>query len=305
MGTLTFNIISGQPPFIAVLTPPVGAPYILTGLSSGINEFTGIPEGDDYTLTVADSRGCTWVIEDIDFRYLLCSETGIFQYAHSSIVVNDVMFLGERKLNPNIIRFPDPNDLSIYTIQTIPGVGSSGQGLESVCYSSSTGKLYFGARNGTGNLAIIEVDPDDISIYTKHVINISADLFVITTDGTYIYGGTDEVFFKIQISDWSYVTQNFLSSGFADSHGAAISVDRELFYVSSQYSVSKLAIVSTNDISSYTIVDLSAHVSHPTDDICVYDDGDVCKVYVAGEWSYLNNGAASVEITNGNAVEGI
>ena len=311
MGTITYNITSGQEPFTAVLTPPIGSPYIETGLSLGVNTFEGIPEGSNYTLTVADSRGCTWVIEDIDFFYIACSDTDVFQYAHSSIVVNDVMFLGERKSSPYVVRFPNPDDLSVYTRQAIPGVGSAGQGLESVCYSSSTEKLYFGARDSaTGYLAIVEVDPDDVSVYTVHVITspspIIADLFVITTDGTYIYGGTDEVFFKIRISDWEVVqTTNFIASGFTDSHGAAISIDRGLFYVSSQYGVSKLAIVSMTDISSYTIVDLSAHVSHPTDDICVYDDGDVCKVYVAGEWSYVGNGAASVEITNGNLVEGI
>ena len=66
-----------------------------------------------------------------------------------------------------------------------------------------------------------------------------------------------------------------------------------------------MAVIDTSDLSLPVYVDLSSYVAHPTDDMTYYDNGSMCKVYVAGEYPLGIYGAASVEITDGNAVEGI
>jgi len=292
MATITFNIISGQAPFTAILTPLVGVPVILTGLSLGINYFTGIAQAENYTITVTDANGCVYVIEDIDVILLECSETGIFQKAVSSIVVNNVMFLGERNTAPLIVRWPDPDNLTLYSTMSVAGVGSATYGLESVTYCSFTGKLYFSAKDNLTNcLAIIEVDPATL-IYTKHATTIAGTLFPIAADDTYIYGSSNTQFFKIRIADWTIVqTETF--AGFADGGAIALNILRNEFYVSSTGFTSKLAIVSTNDVSSYNIVDISAYVSHPSDDLCYYGN----NVYIAGEYNVVNYGGAVVDAT--------
>ena len=295
MATVYYRITGGVAPYTVSIDCPGVLPEVKG--STGIYYFEDIPNGI-YTISIVDGIGCvnesTAVVACGEC--LTCSPTGIFQYAHSSIAVDNVIFLGERKANPQVFRFYDMDDLSLYVGVTIPGVGSAGQGLESVCYSSITEKLYFAARdNTTGNLAIIEVEPDTLA-YTKHVIGITANLFVIATDGTYIYGGTDVEFFKIRISDWAIIqTENFTTSGFADSHGAAVNINRGELYISSEYSTSLLAIVSLSDLAVYSIVDISSCVSHPTDDLTYYDDGSTCKIYVAGEFPYVGKGACSVD----------
>lgn len=234
---------------------------------------------------------------------LSCSPTGIFQYAHSSVVVDGVMFLGERRnADPYIIRFPNPNDLSTYQRIQVTGVGTVTGGLESVVYSSITDKIYFGSANSTnGNLVLVEIDPSDETLsYTKHEISTDASYFGMATDGNYIYGGTNNYFFKIQISDWS-LTQESFGFDFALSHSAQVNSSRGQFYVTGQGSVNKLAIVDMNDLSSYTIVDVGLYATVLTDDMAYYDTGSSCKVYIGGE----SSGAVSVDITNGNALSSI
>jgi hypothetical protein len=286
MGAFTFNIISGQPPFTAGLTPMVVPDK--SGLSLGYNFFTGVTEGT-YILTITDALGCIYTI-NLNLLYLACSDTDIFKYAISSIVVGNEMIIGERALNPKIIKFHDADDLDLYLSTTVVDVGSITAGLESVCYSSLTGMLYFGARDVlTGYLAIIETDPTTLA-YTKHVISpILGDSAIIATDNIYIYGSNNEMFFKIRISDWSII-QTYTFTGFDAGTAIALNIDRSEFYISSVTEL--LAIVSTADVSSYVTVDISIYVSNASDDLCYYDN----KVYVAGRNPIINYGAVSVNV---------
>jgi hypothetical protein len=304
MATVTFNIISGYPLFTAVLTPVVGPPIIKSNLLLGYNFISGVPQGDNYTLTITDAHGCTDIIIEIDILYLDCSATDIFIYASSSIVINNLMFIGERNIDPYIVRFNDPDDLSDYTREHIAGVGDLSIGLESVCYSSSTGRLYFAARdNASGNLSIIEIDPITFPVYIKHVIGapspITINLAVIVTDGIYIYGASDIEFFKIRISDWSVIqTYTYLldGEGFTNAGAIAININRDQFYVTSTGIINKLAIVSMSDISSTSCIELGVYISNPSDDICYYDSGGTYNVYIAGQTSVTNYGAAYVDV---------
>lgn len=303
MGIINFTIFSGKEPFTASLSPAVLP--AMTGLSYGSYSFVGVPMGV-YTLTITDDNGCIYEIEDLTYPFT-CSSTNIFRYAHSSIVVNNQIFLGERRQNPNIVVFTDPDDLTQYQTINIPDVGSVNEGLETVCYSSITGKLYFSCRdNNTGLLGIVELDPNSL-LYTKHVIAapIFGNLAVIDTDGTYIYGGNGSHFFKIRIFDWSVIQTKVYDSGFNTAHSIIVNASRNQFYVSSYQEISMLAIVSTTDLSNVTYIDLTPYVSHPTDDMACYDNGTLCKVYIVGEYPIGSYGAASVEITAGNAVQGI
>ena len=191
MGTITFNIVSGLPPFTAELIPSVVP--ALTDLSLGQHTFLDVPDGT-YDLLVTDSMACEFYINNVetDDCVLCCSPTNIFQQAVSSIVVDGTMFIGERKTNPYIVRFTNPDNLTSYSLQTVSDV----EGLESVCYSPSTGKIYFGARDTlSGNLAIIEVNTTTLA-YTKHVISgIDGNSCLITLSGIYIYGANASTFF--------------------------------------------------------------------------------------------------------------
>lgn len=236
-----------------------------------------------------------------------CSGSNIFEYAHSSIVVEGAIFLGERKDDAYVVKFPVPGNLASYSRETIAGIGGSYalQGLESVCYSAVYRKLYFAAiSDSTNKLAIVVVDPDTLVYQLINFPDIEASYFVITCDDDYIYGGNSTEFFKIRIADWTINDRvDFTLDGFADSHGAAINTSRSQLYITSQ-GISKLAVINTDDISDYDIVDLSTFVSHPTDDLTFIDDGVTCKVYIGGEQAVASYGGVAVDTTDGNSLEG-
>jgi hypothetical protein len=311
MAIVRYEITEGAAPFTVSISPSYIPNQVKPAL--GAYYFNDVPNGT-YTITVTDSVGCFIsfpVYVDCSAEACLdCSPTYLFRYAQSAIAVGDQIFVGERDINPLIVRFTDPDDLSSYDSITTVGMGDLTRGLDSVCYSSVTGKLYFSGRyNSTGSLAIVEVDPTTLA-YTIHpILGISGYLFSIDTDGTYIYGGGPSSFFRIRISDWLLDFETLYPIGYNDTTAVKVNSSRGVFYATSQGggggAFDQLAIVSMTDLSSYTIVSLTGYVSAPSDDIAVYDDGVTCKVYVAGRNNIPNYGGACIETTAGNTVTGI
>lgn len=311
MAIVRYEITEGSAPFTVSISPSYIPDQVKPAL--GVYYFNDVPNGS-FTVTVTDSAGCSIsfpVYVDCSAEICLdCSPTYLFRYAQSATVVDDQIFIGERDINPRIVRFTDPNDLSLYDAITITGMGDLTRGLDSVCYSSDTGKIYFSGRyNSTGSLAIVEVDPATLA-YTIHpILGISGYLFAIDTDGTYIYGGGPSSFFRIRIADWLLDFVALYPIGYNDTTAVKVNVSRGVFYATSQGggggALDQLAIVSMTDLSSYTIVSLTGYVSAPSDDIAVYDDGSVCRVYVAGKNNLPNYGGACIETTAGNAITGI
>lgn len=311
MAIVRYEITEGVAPFTVSIEPSYIPSQVNPAL--GIYYFDDVPNGS-FIITVTDSVGCSISFPvDVDCpaeTCLDCSSTEIFRYAQASIVVDDNIFVGERNINPRIVRFTDPDNLSIYDTITISGIGSLTRGLESAGYSSITGKLYFGGRhNSTGSLGIVEVDPSTLA-YTIHpIIGLGGDIFGICTDGTYIYGGNDTRFFRIRISDWLLDSTSLYPIGYNDAIAASVNPSRDELYITTKGggggAIDKLAIVSTTDLSLYDIVDLTGYVSASSDDIAYYDDGTSCKVYVSGKNPILNYGGAEVETTAGNSITGI
>lgn len=257
------------------------------------------------------SSGDTLLSTDLNLMLNNKTPASIFNYIHSSIVVNDMLFVGELQREQSIFRFTDLNDLSTYNEQAITNRENSNKGFGYVCYSDVTGKLYFSDQQlSTLTLNIIEVDPSDISNYTVHNTDIPiTSASPIVTDGTYIYGANSvtsgAVFFKIAISTWTTTTTNTWTENGIGGHAAEINVSRGQMYVTNITSGnSYLAIVNLSDLS-YTNIDLSPYVSNCTDDLCYFDDGTMCKVFVAGEIAVNGSAGVSVEITNSNAISSI
>ena len=260
-----------------------GNKYFQAGLTSVVGNTTTTTAPPPPPTTLAPPTPTT-----IGAGTLSCSATNIFQYAHSTIIspFDGAMYIGERQQSPYIVRFPDKDDLSNYTRVQLIGYGDSSHGLENVCYSSVYEKLYFcTVPTGSANLVIVEVECNAGLSYTAHTFNISAYYGVITTDGTYIYGGADNVFFKIRISDWEIVQEASFYSDFYQPHAAQCNVSRGQVYMTSQGAETKLAIIPTNDIYNYQIVNLSG-VNTLTDDMAYYDNNvNNCKVYIGAELS--------------------
>jgi len=229
---------------------------------------------------------------------LSCSATNIFEYAHSSIVDDSgAMYLGERKQNPYIIRFPDPDDLSSYTRVALSDVGNEYIGLENVCKYGN--KLYFGTlETTTGDLVVVEVDTNSELTYTKHTITgLNVWNFAITTDGTYIYGGSDYRFFRIRMSDWKVDQQTTFYTDFTNTHAACYSASRNEVYFTTQGTTEKLAIVDAENIWSYTTIDLSTYCNTLTDDMVYYNN----KLYIGSE---VGSGVI-VDLDNNNSLSSL
>lgn len=306
-------------------TTTTAAPVTTTTTTEGATTTTTTCDGCTTTTTTAPvttttTTSCglevayqTYICEDIPTTTTTtcteglgnCSPSTAFAYAHSSIEVDGAIFLGERKDEPYVVKFPIPGDLSSYSRVTIAGIGGTSglQGLESVCYSPVYRQLYYGAINDSDDcFAVVVVEPDTLDYQVIQFPSISASFFVVACDDTYLYGGNSVEFFKIRIADWAIVDTQVFALDFADCHGIAINTAREQLYITSQ-GASLLAIVDTNDLS-YDIVDFSAFVSSPTDDLAFIDDGVTCKVYIGGENAYPPYGGVVVDITDGNSMEG-
>jgi len=230
------------------------------------------------------------------------SGIGIFEYAHSSVVVNDEMYLGERKnSNPQIIRFSDKTNLQVHNSQTIASVSS----LETCCYSSANPtKIYFSSAR-SGNLCIVEVPLNNLS-YILHDIPTIVDfgsVSIIGTDGTYIYGANESEYFKIQISDWSVVATNPLYAVHTPHSIGVNPVRGEMYIVTgytSPYYFTKISLTDLSVLGNGTGTDISAYVSHPTDDLTFYND----KVYIGGEVAVGGAGGAVITLNTLDTVTG-
>ncbi len=320
-GTLVYDV-DGEDLFIA--EESVASNQTLTTASTSfrlINNFSGYPSAG-----IALSTGSAWGTSitnnssnwntTYDWGYTACiiqnqSATSIFQYPHSSIVVNDKLFLGERKADPYIVRFNDPDDLTNYDRQAISGTGSSSGGLEAVCYDETNGKLYFSVQDApSGALKIVEVDPDNLSGYSIHTISGLSTYYTppICTDGSYIYGATavssGTILFKISLSTWTVTSTSDWTNGY-HAHACQINTSRSEFYITnSGAGTMYMAKVSTSDLS-HSDVNISSYVAYGTDDIAFYDDGTTCNVFIVGESKVGNYGGVMVTTTDGNSLTGI
>lgn len=235
------------------------------------------------------------------------SPTGIFNLAHSSVVYNNMLFVGERAANPKIVKFSNINDLSVYSAITINNVGSAAAGLETGFYVSSINKVCFIGRNNTAGFDIVEVDPNTMA-YTQHnFASISGLRITGGTDGTYIYAVNYQTMYKIRVSDWTVVASVAIPANIQNPHSIQVNVSRSQFYLTgSLVNPIYMAIVSTNDLS-YTQIDLSGYITLATDDMCFYDDGTTNKVFIGGEsFSGVEPYCGVVvETTNSNALSAI
>ena len=235
------------------------------------------------------------------------SPTGIFNLAHSSVVYNNQLFIGERAANPKIVKFSNLDNLSVYSSTTITGSGFSGQGLEYGYYVSSISKVCFSVRNQTAGLDIIELNPADMT-WTRHNFStISGNFHVSATDGTYIYVANLSYIKKIRVSDWTEIASVGLPSNIQFPHAMEVNVARgEAYLTGSIADPIYMAKINTSDLS-YTQIDLSAYISKATDDLCFYDDGTTNKVFIGGE-TFANTQqycGVVVETTNGDALSQI
>ena len=236
------------------------------------------------------------------------SPTGIFNLAHSSVVYNNQLFVGERAANPKIVKFSNLDDLSVNSSITITGSGSSAAGLESGFYVSSIDKVCFFVRDNTAGFNIVEVTPSTMA-YTVHNFPSVTGLYgVANTDGTYIYYANYNSMHKIRVSDWTIIQSTTLPANIQFPHAMMVNAARGEFYLTGAIADPiYMAKISTADISSYTQIDLSAYITKATDDMCFYDDGTTCKVFIGGE-NFANTQqycGVSIETTNGNALSQI
>ena len=232
------------------------------------------------------------------------SPTGVFNLAHSSVVYNNQLFIGERATNPKIVKFSNLDDLSAYSSITITGTGSASAGLESGFYVSSIDKICFFVRDNTSGFDIVEVTPSTMAYTIHNFAGITGLSGVANTDGTYIYYANYNSIQKIRVSDWTIVASGSLSANMVNPHSIQVNAARGEFYMTgSGSSPIYMMKVNTSDLT-YTEINLSSYVSHATDDMCFYDDGTTCKVFIGGELSVGINGYSGVivETTNSNTL---
>jgi hypothetical protein len=238
------------------------------------------------------------------------SPLSIFNKAHSSVVLNDQLFLGTRGVDPKIIRFSDINNLGTFSSTTVTGSGTPSGGLECGYYVSSINKICFSVKAAAGSsygTDIVELDPSTMT-YIKHTFTGATGSFQSSeTDGTYIYLATSDYFKKIRVSDWVEVTSIPMTLDMYYPHSMKYNPTRNELYLTGangDYNKFILWIVNTTNLS-HVEVDLSQYIYTVTDDMCYYESGSVCKLFIGGERSVGNYGGAVVDITASNALSGL
>jgi hypothetical protein len=202
-----------------------------------------------------------------------------FRNAHGSITIGTTQYYGTRTSPPELIRFPNPNDLTDYQKITLP---SSDYGsVEYLVYNEVTGKIY--ACLSTNKLLVIN-DIDDISDYDIVDLTISGGVInagsVILVDDNYIYIGTNgtpnSAFIKLDITDYSEVA-NVQWIGRPAIHSGVWNADKSVLIFCQNGTVCYRAKINPTDLS-YTekyvgdsITDDIAYVSN----IFAYDFFDM------------------------------
>jgi len=199
-----------------------------------------------------------------------------FRNAHGNLKIGDVQYYGTRTSPPELIRFPNPNDLSIFTKITL--ASSSFGSIEYLAYNEALGKIY--ACLNTNKLLVIN-DIVDITDYDIIDITLSAGNLaassVVMTDDAHIYIGTAtglEVarFIKLDATDYSEVYNvpwiGDDSSNRLNIHSAVWSSDKSELFFCQNGGVNYMAFVNPSDMT-YTELFVGNSI---TDDICIMED---------------------------------
>jgi len=199
-----------------------------------------------------------------------------FRNAHGNLKIGDVQYYGTRTSPPELIRFPNPNDLSIFTKITL--ASSSFGSIEYLAYNETLGKIY--ACLNTNKLLVIN-DIADITDYDIIDITLSAGNLaassVVMTDDAHIYIGTatgSQVarFIKLDATDYSELKNapwiGDDSSDRLNIHSAVWSSDKSELFFCQNGGVNYMAFVSPLDMT-YTELFVGNSI---TDDICIMED---------------------------------
>lgn len=174
-----------------------------------------------------------------------------FRNAHGSITIGTTQYYGTRTSAPDLLRFPDPNNLTDYQKITLPS--SSYGSIEYLAYSEVTGKIY--SCLSTDKLLVVN-DIDDITDYdiidltiSDGVINAGA---VILVDDNYIYIGTNgtpnSYFIKLDITDYSEVA-NVQWTGRPAIHSAVWNPDKSVMRFCQNGTACYRALINPIDLS--------------------------------------------------------
>lgn len=288
------QMISGVPAF------GVNAPEITSAKSTGAT--------NGFVATANGSGGVDFKapVDNVSVFMKEKSPVGIFVKPHGTVTHNDQLFIGTRGVNPSIYKFSDINDLSTYTSINVTGSGTGWAGLESGYYVSSIDRICFTTilSSDFETAQIIEVNPSTLAYVTHTFTGITGVFNVSNTDGTYIYLTTSTTIAKIRVSDWAVVSSVATTSGaMYFPHAMEVNSSRGQIYLAGATAsdVEKFWIINTADLS-HTEVDISTYVDVVTDDLCFYDNGSVCRVFVGGEANTVGYGSVMVDITNSNAL---
>jgi hypothetical protein len=200
-----------------------------------------------------------------------------FKNAHGNLVIGSQQYYGTRVggVNSELIRFPNPDDLSVF--QKITMATSSLGSLEYLCYNATLGKIY-GCLNP--NKLLVVNDINDITDYNIIDITISQGIVnngsVIMTDDDYIYIGTNQspnaYFIKLDATDYSEV-ENVEWTGYSTVHSAAWNYDKSELYFAQNGAICYVAIINPTNLSFTThfagtsITDDIAYIEYANSDI--------------------------------------
>ena len=290
--TQVLQMISGNPAF------GINAPEVTNiKATGGINGYVATANGSGGIELRQPSVNVTSFVKQK-------SPNGIYNLAHSSIVYNDMLFIGERAANPKVIRWSNLDNLATYSSTTISGTGVTGNGLDYGYYVSSIGKICFTSKNPTAGLDIVELNPTTMAYTIHNFPTISGTYSTSGTDGTYIYVANPSYIKKIRVSDWTEILSVSLPANIQFPHSIQVNAARNEFYLTGSIADPiYVAKVSTTDLSSTTI-NLGSYVTRATDDMFFYDDGTTNRLFVCGEQNVagLPYGGVMVDFTNGNAL---
>jgi hypothetical protein len=265
--SLTWDVIMGSAGYSADdIVQWDGAAFVRRGIESFE---TWISDWRKNNYDLAKAVNATYRDENKQSVNLVTNVEGLL---HSLYYSNGKLWASDM-LNPNhFYRFNDPDDLTDYDVLQIGDDSNWDSGYDAI-YVKSKDRHYTTSTDngGTGFSRIYEIDPVTL---TKTII-LDVDVAYMSfsslaSDETYLYAlSADGTIYKIDLSDYSYVTDATLTATFVNAH--ALRYDGTYLYVTNVTSGARIAQV---DPATLTVLQntLIASGTGFTDDFCFAGD---------------------------------
>lgn len=201
------------------------------------------------------------------------NSTTDFTYPHGSLIVGDSIYISTRNQGGNqvIVKYPDKNDLSTFVKVVLPAASVPAGGIECLCYSSTTNKIYGPIRGGTD---LFSADADDITDYTITTLSFPGGVTLfgpsaIICDNDYVYIGVEQTtqayFIKVDAVTLTVVTSTQWV-GRKTIHSGVINTNLAEGYFMT-FGITADSYLARLDLAAMTYTEIALNMPNITDDI--------------------------------------